>query len=185
MTKREKNGNELKRRIVKAFLIKERNKIAQEAYKRDIDEALHNVKVMMDELGIDECSFEESGENSTTFGGSPSVISCKIITPKKIAYDAKALVGRLGKEVGNRIVSKEYVVKDMDGLVELLKWCGVKPKQFKKFIEVRYSVDEKALDNIYQTGVVTLEDLRGCYSVKYGNKYFKITSKKLSGSGKD
>lgn len=185
MSLKEKKASELKKQIAKALLLKERNKIADETFKSDLKDAVDSITYLMDEFEINEYEFVEDGAYSSVFRSNPRVISCKRVRPQSVVYDAKAVYGRLGKEVGGRVVSKEYVVKDMSGLIELLKWCGVKPEQFKRFIDVRYSLDVKALDNIYQTGVIRLQDLKGCYTVKSGKEYLKISSKNVSRSDKD
>ena len=60
------------------------------------------------------------------------------------------------KEQQKEVIDKTYVVSDMGGLIEYLKTCGVKPKEFKKFIEVQEVVNETKLDNAYQTGEIKL-----------------------------
>ena len=97
------------------------------------------------------------------------------IKPKRIEFNVEALEKKLDKELLNEILIKEYLVKDMEGLIKYLKSCGVNPKKFKKFIDVRKQVDKGKIDELGQLGDLTLQDLNGCYTVKESEGYLKIT----------
>ena len=55
-----------------------------------------------------------------------------------------------------------------------LKECGVDPKVFKTFITVQKEVNKKSLEQMYELGEVTLEDIKGCYDVETINSYIDI-----------
>lgn len=97
------------------------------------------------------------------------------IRKRKIVWFLDKLKQNLTKEQQKEVIDKTYVVSDMGGLIEYLKTCGVKPKEFKKFIEVKEVVNETKLDNAYQTGVVKKKQLKSCYDVELGKPYIKLT----------
>ena len=71
----------------------------------------------------------------------------------------------LGKEKSKKVINKTYVINDFKGLVAYLKECGVDPKIFKTFIDVQREVDTKSLEQMYELGDVTLEEIKGSYNV--------------------
>ena len=97
------------------------------------------------------------------------------IRKRKIVWFLDKLKQNLTKEQQKEVIDKTYVVSDMGGLIEYLKTCGVKPKEFKKFIEVQEVVNETKLDNAYQTGVIKKKQLKSCYDVELGKPYIKLT----------
>jgi len=62
----------------------------------------------------------------------------------------------------------------MVGLITYLKECGIDPKVFKSFISVRKTVDTKELDRLEELGMITAEQIKGCYTVKNQNPYFTV-----------
>ena len=90
-------------------------------------------------------------------------------------YDTEKLRKKLTKEQRKKAVQKSYSINNMEGLTKYLKSCGVNPKKFKTFIEVEETVDEKAVEQMYETGELSREDLDGCYRVEIGEPYMRIT----------
>lgn len=107
------------------------------------------------------------------------------VTQKKITYDVNMLKTKLDKEVFNEVVNKTYMINDYAGMVKYLKSLGASPSDFKKFIEVEKTVDDKKLDQLSELGEITLEDLKGCYSVKENSGYIRITVKDLTEDEQD
>ena len=66
----------------------------------------------------------------------------------------------------------------MQGLIKYLKSCGVDPKKFKKFIDIDETLNETKLDTYYETGALKTKDIEGCYTVKMGEPYIRITELK-------
>lgn len=170
---------ELRRAIIKAYLVKERNKIITEEYKNDTAEVSRKIEKLMGELEINKHEFivDSSNSGANTFASKPMVLSCSKVSPKSIEYNAKMIYDRVGKDIGNQLVSKKYVVSDIDGLIQMLKSHGVKPKEFKRFIRVEMTLNESKLNQIYDTGVIKMEDLQGCYKVKTNKSYWSIKAK--------
>ena len=85
---------------------------------------------------------------------------------------------KVGKDIYSEVVNKTYTVNDMQGLIRYLKTCGVDPKKFKRFIDVTEELDETKLDTYYETGALKTKDIEGCYTVKMGEPYIRITELK-------
>lgn len=100
------------------------------------------------------------------------------IRTKKVTWLLDKLKQKLGKETYNDVVDKTYTINDMQGLVRYLKTCGVDPKRFKKFIDVDETLNETKLNTYYETGALKKEDIEGCYDVKMGEPYIRLTELK-------
>lgn len=100
------------------------------------------------------------------------------VRTKKVTWLLDKLKQRVGKDIYSEVVNKTYTVNDMQGLIRYLKKCGVDPKKFKRFIDVTEELDETKLDMYYETGVLKKEDIKGCYDVKMGEPYIRITELK-------
>jgi hypothetical protein len=106
------------------------------------------------------------------------VIEAKKVERVYIDYDIPALQKKLDKDVFDKIANKQFVVNDMDGLIELLKESGIKPKEFKPFIQVLLTPNKEALKQAYEVGTITKTDLDGCYTAKLV-KSVQIKEKKV------
>lgn len=93
----------------------------------------------------------------------------------KIEFNPEKLEKVLGKELSHLVIQKKYEVIDMHGLVSFLKGCGVNPKIFKSFIAVHKTVNMKELEKLEELGKITAEQIKGCYTVKNQNPYFKVS----------
>lgn len=100
------------------------------------------------------------------------------VRTKKVTWLLDKLKQKVGKDIYNEVVNKTYTVNDMQGLVRYLKTCGVDPKKFKRFIDVTEELDETKLDTYYETGALKTKDIEGCYTVKMGEPYIRITELK-------
>ena len=94
-----------------------------------------------------------------------------------VDFDVTKLEKALGKAISKDVIDKDYQITDFEGLIAYLKSCGVKPKEFKKFIKVNKSVNTKKLDNLEELGKITVDQLEGCYTVRKQNPYFKVVLK--------
>lgn len=97
---------------------------------------------------------------------------------KKITWLLDKLKQKLNKDTYKDLVDKTYTISDMQGLIKYLKSCGVDPKKFKKYIEVEEQLNEIKLNTYYETGALDKKDIEGCYTVKMGEPYIKITELK-------
>lgn len=175
--------NESERRLRKAVL---RSHLARERYKAKTEEldcekrsSDSEVMRLMNELGVEKYTFEESGDVSGAYADKPTEFSCSIVSKKSVVYDAKRIYKRIGRENGGAVVKKEYKVLDMPKLIQLLKKHGVNPKEFKRLIDVSYSLDKSKLERLYELGYVSKDDLKGCYEVKTSKPYLQVKAKRI------
>ena len=125
-------------------------------------------------------SFETDG-----FGEVSQTVTATQITKISVIWDIPILKRVLGKKLAKQCVSKKYEIVDFPGMVEYLKSLGAKPDEFSKFLNVIESVNEKQLDKLSDLGVIALDDMRECYTVKKSTPYFKITVKSGEGNAVD
>jgi len=97
-----------------------------------------------------------------------------------ITYFPEKLRESLSKKIFNKVTNKKYYIKDLEGLVELLKEAGVSPSEFKKLIDVEITVNKEAMKQAYEVGDISKEDLAGCYSAKI-IKYVQLNEGKEKG----
>lgn len=96
------------------------------------------------------------------------------VQSSKVEFNPDKLEKALGKELSRDVIQKHYEIVDMIGLISYLKECGTDPKVFKSFISVRKTVNTKELDRLEELGKVTIEQIKGCYTVKNQSPYFTI-----------
>lgn len=100
------------------------------------------------------------------------------IRTKKVTWLLDKLKQKLGKDIYKDVVDKTYTINDIQGLIKYLKSCGVDPKKFKKFIDVDETLNETKLNTYYETGALKKSDIEGCYDVKMGEPYIRLTELK-------
>jgi hypothetical protein len=125
-------------------------------------------------------SFETDG-----FGEVSQTVTVTQITKISVIWDIPILKRVLGKKLAKKCVSKKYEIVDFPGMVEYLKSLGAKPDEFSKFLNVTESVNEKQLDKLNDLGVIAIDNMRECYTVKKSTPYFKITVKSGEGNAGD
>ena len=81
-----------------------------------------------------------------------------------VNYDIAKLEDALGRELFQEATKRKYTITDFGGLVSLLKSKGIKPADFKKFIDVSKSVDKEALKRLYDAKEFTMQDIKDCYT---------------------
>lgn len=93
---------------------------------------------------------------------------------KKITFDPEKLEKAVGK--GNGIVHRKYCIDEesIDQLVDYLKSCGVSGKVFKSYLSIERQVDEQVLDTAIESGFVRMDDIADCYTIEYGDPYYKV-----------
>ena len=92
----------------------------------------------------------------------------------KIEFDTDKLEKVLGKELSRTVITKHYEIIDMDNLIMYLKDYGINPKTFKKFITTKKTVNIKELDKLEELGKITAKQIKGCYTTKTQDPYFKV-----------
>ena len=133
---------------------------------------------MFTNLPKDQNSFEIELDEGAEYYTNHVRLNVTRIRTKKVTWLLDKLKQKLGKDIYSEVVDKTYTVNDMHGLIKYLKSCGVDPKKFKKFIDVDETLNEAKLNTYYETGALKKDDIEGCYDVKMGEPYIRLTELK-------
>lgn len=122
----------------------------------------------LDRFELDKLDFEVSTLSNNC------IVRVSKRTKTTINYDVSKIVSKVDKELCNSFIDKEYHIDDINGLVKYLKTCNVDAKKFKSFIRVEETVNKNKLEQLFQLGDITTEDLKGCYSFKQSKPYIDV-----------
>lgn len=165
----------IKESVRKLYQTKERFKDVQARAKQiEMKESKAISNWMFSNLPENQNSFEIDISDELSFNDGKKLRVTKVRT-KKVEWLIDKLKQNISKELFSEIVTKTYTIKDINGLIKYLKSCGVDPKKFKTFIEVKEEVNEQKFDTLYQTGKVKAKEIEDCYKVKLGEPYFRFT----------
>lgn len=170
--------NECKQ-IVSSFFQK------QQRFKQIQDDFGNLKKQFYDDM---ENYFKDNNINNKLFLNDGEFVNGNLLVKRvqnaKIIFDADKLEKKLGKDISSGIIIKRYEITDISGLITYLKECNVDPKVFKSFICVSKQVDTTALENLEKLGKISLEQIKGCYTVNRSNPYFQVSVSKEKGDEK-
>lgn len=133
---------------------------------------------MFTNLQKDQNSFEIELDEGIGYYTNHMKLNVTRIRTKKVTWLLDKLKQKLGKDIYKDVVDKTYTINDIQGLIKYLKSCGVDPKKFKKFIDVDETLNETKLNTYYETGALKKSDIEGCYDVKVGEPYIRLTELK-------
>lgn len=133
---------------------------------------------MFTNLPKDQNSFDIELDEGANYYTNHIKLRVTRVRTKKITWLLDKLKQKLNKDTYKDLVDKTYTISDVQGLIKYLKSCGVDPKKFKKYIEVEEQLNEIKLNTYYETGALDKKDIEGCYTVKMGEPYIKITELK-------
>ena len=104
--------------------------------------------------------FDKSGERSC------SNDECTVYVQERtnINYDIQALKAALPKDKYDAFVVTEHTVDDWKGFCNLLKEHGISPQEVRPFISIVRKVDQQKLNQMYDHGAITTQELSGCYT---------------------
>lgn len=125
-----------------------------------------------------ENGFDITLSEGYTYYDNPKKLHVTRARRKKVVWNVEMLKERMAKDKRKAVIKKEYAITDMEGLITYLKSCGVDPKKFKTYLSISESVDEKELNNLFEVGVITKNDIKGCYDVDMSEPYIVITERK-------
>lgn len=152
--------NEYKIATEKVSELKERRKLIEK-----------KVETLMDDCGKGELSISQD-----TLG---YMISCKRILNKKVEFIPENLEKNIDdKEVLSQIIDKTYTINDWKKFAKFLKSNGIKAKDIVKFIDVKKDVNNKQIEQLEQIGVITFNDIKGCYICKDMSSYIRFSYKR-------
>lgn len=93
-------------------------------------------------------------------------ISCYIQERVTVEYDKEKLKETLDKKKYNEIIDKEYKITDFDMFKSILRRNNIDLKEFKQCIKKEEDVNESKINKLFENGLITLEDISGCYTAK-------------------
>lgn len=136
---------------------------------------------------MDEYFAENGIEEKVSFRAEDACVDEEIVVSRvqssSVNFDADKLEKAIGKKKAKAVIQKRYEVTDIHGLVEYMKSLGADPEVFKSFLSVSKSVNVKELDNLEQLGEVSVEKLKGCYSIVSRTPYFKVYARRGTDDG--
>ena len=104
--------------------------------------------------------FDKSGERSA------SNDECTVYVQERtnIDYDIDALKQTLPRDQYDSFVVTEHSIDDWKGFCRLLKKHGLTAQEVRPFISIVRKVDQQKLNQMYEHGAITIQDLHGCYT---------------------
>ena len=104
--------------------------------------------------------FDKSGERSA------SNDECTVYVQERtnIDYDIDALKQTLTRDQYDSFVVTEHSIDDWKGFCRLLKKHGLTSQEVRPFISIVRKVDQQKLNQMYEHGAITIQDLHGCYT---------------------
>ena len=104
--------------------------------------------------------FDKSGERSA------SNDECTVFVQERttIDYDIDALKQTLPRDQYDSFVVTEHSIDDWKGFCRLLKKHGLTSQEVRPFISIVRKVDQQKLNQMYEHGAITIQDLHGCYT---------------------
>lgn len=92
-------------------------------------------------------------------------------------YYTNKLKENLDVEIFNEAVSRTYNIPDIEKMIKMLKKYKVPAKEFKQLLEINEQINVEVLNNMYELGDITDDDLLGCYETNITHA-IKVTAKK-------
>ena len=72
---------------------------------------------------------------------------------------------KVGKhKIAEEIMKKEYRIVDWQLFTDLMKNTGIKPRTLKTHFHIDYNVDQRKVQDLFEKGVITKEDLEGNFT---------------------
>ena len=104
--------------------------------------------------------FDKTGERSA------SNDDCTVYVQERtnIDYDIDALKQSLPRDQYDSFVVTEHSIDDWKGFCRILKKHGLTSQDVRPFISIVRKVDQQKLNQMYEHGAITIQDLHGCYT---------------------
>lgn len=104
--------------------------------------------------------FDKTGERSVAND------ECSVYVQERteVDYDIDAITEQLEPSITDQFIDRTRSVKDWSAFVALCKKHGISPKELRPYITVTRKVNQEKLSKLYEKGVVSLSDLKGCYT---------------------
>jgi len=167
-------ADKIKKTIAFMHDVKKEFKVMEKKHLFEIDKNVEEIKSYMIRHDFEALKFQELPRLNKSDTVKRNFI-CKRIVRKQIDFLVDKLEEKFSKENCLDFIDKEYSINDLDGLIKLLKNAGVKPNEFKKFINVKKTANKDKLEQMNNLGEIKKEDLVGCYTVTELSSYLKVT----------
>lgn len=151
---------------------------AVEAYKLDKEivakmAELRALKALLKEY-LDEVNEKELVVNSST-----KTLTIKRIDQINIEYIVSKLKEKMRHEIFEEVTSKKIFISEPTMLITLLRKHGVPVNEFKKFIDIEYTVDKDKIRQLYSIGDIEPDEVRDTFVATVIKKIvFKIGDRK-------
>lgn len=139
-----------------------------------LDDVLPNLTKELYGSSRDKIDFDGVGKNID------KTYTLTRVQSRKVTFDPDKVEKAVGKKLAKRVITKSYVIDDMEALIEICKTHGVTPKEIKALVHSEKSVDKKEVDRLIEVGDISLDTLKGAFTVKESEPYYRVTEKKRS-----
>lgn len=101
-------------------------------------------------------------------------LKCSICERSEVKYDLDRARELLGSKKLKKIVDKSYGVADITKLIALSKEHGISPEELKSCLSVSEKVNNKKLDQLYDIGEVSAEEVQEFCQVSKTTRYITL-----------
>lgn len=109
-------------------------------------------------------------------------IKVKKIQSSKVIFDVDALLKVLPKKVATQVIKKRVMITNVEAFTKYMKEIGASQSKVSKCLSVENTVDENALNKLYDIGEITAgDDLHKCYEVRQSKPYYTVREQKSDG----
>lgn len=157
---------------------REAQAVAVEAYKLDKE-----IVAKMAELRVLKASLkeylDEANEKELVVNSSSKTLTIKRIDQINIEYIVSKLKEKMRHEIFEEVTSKKIFINEPTMLITLLRKHGVPVNEFKKFIDIEYTVDKDKIRQLYSIGDIEPDEVRDTFVATVIKKIvFKIGDRK-------
>lgn len=117
-------------------------------------------------------------DEGAEFYDSPVVLTVNRIQSQKIIWSLDNLRKKVSKNLFKTFVDKTYTINNPKAFMTYMKQLGADPKKVKSFIQINEELNEASLNELYETGKLTLDDVEGCYTIKVNEPFIKLSEVK-------
>lgn len=117
-------------------------------------------------------------DEGAEFYDNPIVLMVNRIQSKKIIWSLDNLRKKVSKNLFKKFVNKTYTINNSKAFMAYMKQLGADPKKVKSFIQIDEELNESALNELYETGKLTLDDVEGCYTIEVAEPFIKLSEVK-------
>lgn len=156
---------EIRNRVLSLLVLKESFERKQKEYEDAKSDVNHVLKTFL----------EKRGTNKGLILTDDEKISLAVVEPTKIEWDIDKLCKRLDKEIAEDVIQKQITITNYKAIVDLLKKYKVPAQEFKQYLDVNRTVNEQALNDMFDLGRLDKKQIKGCYTINKNKAHVRIT----------